>query len=335
MTNETSGTGGAGAQGNHCPQCGTPRAADNTPACACGREASDALRDVRTAEAAAAEDFDPLRIRPYVELEPFAEGGEADTGGATEPERAAEATMALRAVPAVPPVATTASEPATTDLSLFERGEDGPEPGAGTARPPRRRSRRVMLLSVTGAAVATVAAAGFASGLLSYDTPTRNGAAPQDLRQSVPDATTTDTASVPVPESTAAQAEPESPSASPATNPSPSLTPSATRSTTPPSATASRSVQPTQTATLTSSADAEQPAAAPVLRRGDSGAEVTELQLRLRQLSLFYGKANGKFDNRTENAVRTYQSTRGIGGDESGVYGAATRASLESETTQP
>ena len=53
------------------------------PSCACARRASDALRDTRTAEAAAAEDFDPLRIRPYVELdeaEPDGTNGRTQTG---------------------------------------------------------------------------------------------------------------------------------------------------------------------------------------------------------------------------------------------------------------
>lgn len=54
--------------GHPCPECGAPRHADHTPTCACARRAADALRDTRTAEAAAAEDFDPLRIRPYVDL---------------------------------------------------------------------------------------------------------------------------------------------------------------------------------------------------------------------------------------------------------------------------
>lgn len=51
-----------------CPECDTPRASDGTPACSCARLASDARRDARTAEAAAAADFAPLRIRPFVEL---------------------------------------------------------------------------------------------------------------------------------------------------------------------------------------------------------------------------------------------------------------------------
>ncbi|MYS43932.1 peptidoglycan-binding protein, partial [Streptomyces sp. SID5998] len=73
--------------GHVCPQCGAPRAADNSPSCACTRRAADALRDTRTAEAAAAEDFDPLRIRPYVDFEGggAAPGGSAGTADADGP----------------------------------------------------------------------------------------------------------------------------------------------------------------------------------------------------------------------------------------------------------
>ncbi|MER5523537.1 peptidoglycan-binding domain-containing protein [Streptomyces sp. NPDC002677] len=62
---------------------------------------------------------------------------------------------------------------------------------------------------------------------------------------------------------------------------------------------------------------------------------MTELQLRLTQLRLFSGTADGHYGPRTEDAVRTYQLARGILTDESGVYGTATRAALESETTEP
>ncbi|MEV7146555.1 peptidoglycan-binding domain-containing protein [Streptomyces sp. NPDC093084] len=71
------------------------------------------------------------------------------------------------------------------------------------------------------------------------------------------------------------------------------------------------------------------------MRLGDSGAEVTQLQQRLAQLRLFPGTADGEYDRMTQTAVRTYQLARGILTDESGVYGTATRASLESETTTP
>ncbi|TXS44158.1 peptidoglycan-binding protein, partial [Streptomyces sp. uw30] len=73
----------------------------------------------------------------------------------------------------------------------------------------------------------------------------------------------------------------------------------------------------------------------PVLRLGDQGPEVTELQLRLRQIGLYAADVDGDYDRRVESAVGTYQLTRVILSDESGVYGGATRTSLESETSQP
>jgi peptidoglycan hydrolase-like protein with peptidoglycan-binding domain len=73
------------------------------------------------------------------------------------------------------------------------------------------------------------------------------------------------------------------------------------------------------------------------LRLGDQDPEVTELQLRLGQLGLYNGDIDQYFDTQVEEAVRTYQQTRGITKDEDepGVYGPATRARLESETKEP
>ncbi|WP_235882474.1 peptidoglycan-binding domain-containing protein [Streptomyces apricus] len=61
---------------------------------------------------------------------------------------------------------------------------------------------------------------------------------------------------------------------------------------------------------------------------------MVELQLRLKQLAMYVGEADGDYDNRTENAVRTYQLTRGIK-DAQGVYTQETRERLESETSKP
>jgi peptidoglycan hydrolase-like protein with peptidoglycan-binding domain len=77
------------------------------------------------------------------------------------------------------------------------------------------------------------------------------------------------------------------------------------------------------------------PAVAPVLRRGDTGPEVTELQLRLRQLNLYVDPIDSTFTRPVEDAVRTYQLARGILSDPLGAYGPATRKTLESETTPP
>ncbi|MER6113357.1 peptidoglycan-binding domain-containing protein [Streptomyces hirsutus] len=62
---------------------------------------------------------------------------------------------------------------------------------------------------------------------------------------------------------------------------------------------------------------------------------MVELQLRLRQVGFYDGDADGNYDRDVENAVRGYQLTRVILQDESGVYGVATRASLESQTKEP
>ncbi|WP_346779868.1 peptidoglycan-binding domain-containing protein [Streptomyces sp. S3(2020)] len=60
-----------------------------------------------------------------------------------------------------------------------------------------------------------------------------------------------------------------------------------------------------------------------------------ELQLRLRQAGFLSGEADGTYDREVESAVRGYQLTRVVVEDESGVYGPATRTSLEAETSEP
>jgi hypothetical protein len=375
-------------KGHLCPECGAPRGADNTPSCTCTQRASDALRDARTAEAAAAEDFDPLRIRPYVELE-----GAADTSDASEtPDApgargvpdvtgapggpgvrgvpAVEATMALRPVaprapasvpgtsaedatvtlpavdatsalpvPSAPPV----TYPGRTDPHVFgaadglgPAGADGD--GDGEGKPSRRRPRTV-LLGVGGAVVSVIAAAGIASGLFAYETPSRDGAPPQDVRAAVPDTSPSAASTSPSTRTTSAAPTSASPSASASRSPSPTPSPSASASSASPSP--SRSAEPTPSPTSTddgsgagdgSEADRDN---SPVLRRGDRGPEVTELQQRLRQLYLYNGAIDGSFTTQVEDALRNYQWSRGVGTDNLGVYDHETRAKLESETTEP
>ncbi|MGW4736080.1 peptidoglycan-binding domain-containing protein [Streptomyces shenzhenensis] len=258
-----------------------------------------------------------------------------------------DATMELRRIEggaadaAVPtPLSTTASVPSTADLNLFDAERAAPDETGitvgNTAPGPRRR--RTVLLSVAGAAIATVAAAGFASGLFTYDTPSRDGAAPEDIRASVPERTTeaatADTATAPAAAPPAATTPTATTSPSPTTSPTPSTSQS---SATASAAAPSRSPEASATATAADTAENTPPAPAPgpVLRRGDRGPEVAELQLRLKQLNLYWGSADGRFGKHLEDAVRGYQWTRGIRADEAGVYGATTRASLESETSQP
>ncbi|MEN1885100.1 peptidoglycan-binding domain-containing protein [Streptomyces mirabilis] len=310
--------------GHVCPECAAPRTPDGTPSCACTRRASDALRDARTAEAAAAEDFDPLRIRPYVDL---------------TADESAPATMRLRTVP---------SEALTAVQHVYSANETPypppePAPLPLSEEPPRRR-RRTALLAVTGAAVAVVAAAGFASGLFSYDAPARDRALPDDVRASVPDPSPTPPSTPPSPSPRSSSESAPEGTTSPTTTapPSPSGSPtrsasaSATRSQ-PPAPAQSPAPTPTPTAAASlapgQGSTGDQPAQ--TLRRGDQGPEVTELQLRLRQLSLYTGRADGTYSGQVEDAVRRYQWARGITDDKSGVYGAATRASLEGETRTP
>ncbi|MFG3337967.1 peptidoglycan-binding protein [Streptomyces tendae] len=410
--------------GAACPECGTPRAADNTPSCACGTRASDALRDARTAQAAAAEDFDPLRIRPYVELEgagkpsdtpdtsgpsdaPDAPVPSGSSGSSGEPSAAPasdsdpDATMTLRAVDAgagtgagagagtgaaagtgtgtaagtgtgtaagaragspagdaeatsaLPtPLAPSTGSPSAHDLRLFDASATAPlprvGPGAESAdsggRPPRRR-RKGVLLSAAGAVVVVVGAAGFASGLFSYDTPSRDGALPDEVRASVPDPSTSEappsagpstTAASPTPSASASPSESASPSAEPSTSASPS--PSASSA----SPTPSRSAEPTQStsapteeAPQESEEDDGDPGGGPTLRRGDQGPEVVELQQRLKEKWMYWGDLNGNYNRQVEDAVRQYQWESRIHTDGAGVYGPETRRRLESETREP
>ncbi|MFI1763051.1 peptidoglycan-binding protein [Streptomyces sp. NPDC020800] len=328
MTGPEGPTGPAGPTqpvSHGCPECGAPRESDNTPSCDCTRRASEALREARTAQAAAAEDFDPLRIRPYVEV---GDAREDDAAARTAPLPAVEITRPLTAAPG----------PSTTDLRLFAPTtphEPGAGPGEDPAARPRRRSRRTLLLSVAGAGVAVVAAAGMASGLFSYQAPARDRAA-REVRESVPEVTPpgASSASAPAPPPAAVPTRPPTPSRSP------SAVPSRSPSTTPSSLAPTPSHSPSHRASATPSATAARtpnaaPTAPPVLRRGDQGPEVTELQLRLRQLNLYDDRADGVFTGSVEDAVATYQWARGITEDTPGVYGPTTRASLESETSDP
>ncbi|USQ86127.1 peptidoglycan-binding protein [Streptomyces phaeoluteigriseus] len=67
-----------------------------------------------------------------------------------------------------------------------------------------------------------------------------------------------------------------------------------------------------------------------VLRQGDSGHGVYELQVRLLQIPDIYdgGPINGRYDTGVRAAVTLFQKRYGVRGDESGVYGDNTRFAL-------
>ena len=83
------------------------------------------------------------------------------------------------------------------------------------------------------------------------------------------------------------------------------------------------------------SASAQYQGQAGVLRQGDSGSAVSDLQSRLLRIPDVYpdGKVDGKYDSVLAEAVARFQLWYGIRGDEDGEYGDATRRDLEARTS--
>ncbi|MFF1318855.1 MULTISPECIES: peptidoglycan-binding protein [Streptomyces] len=243
------------------------------------------------------------------------------------------------------PLASGATTPNAQDLSLFESTPTtAPAPADeadwddSPSTAPRSRHRRTILLGAGGALVVVMTAAGLASGMFTYDAPTRKTALPHDVRASVPAPSTSESETASAPTGTATGSAPAPTSASPSESPTES--PSPTRSTSSPTPTPS--TEPTKPPSTTEAAtgpDEESPAARqptpPVLSRGDRGPEVTELELRLTQLGLYTRQARGNYNEGVEDAVIRYQWARGIQPDDYGVYDLETRERLESETTEP
>lgn len=289
-----------------CPECGAPRAADGTPSCACAHRAAEAHLESRTAEAAAAEDFDPVRIRPFVAVgeEPADSEGDLERPSLT-------GDLAAMGDPLPTPVA----EPAV---------EEAPVVAA-----PGPRNRRTVIVAGAGAAVAVLVTGGFVGGLFSYTSPARDGSMAGGVRAGVPEGQPSSSGPSTIsPSPTATSVSSAPPTSSPSATTDAGASPSGT--VTPVGAPSSVAASVTAAPGPTSSNGAP-----PVLRYGDHGPEVVELQLRLKQVGLYSGEADGDFDRTVESAVSTYQVTRVVFQDESGVYGKATRASLESETTEP
>ncbi|GAA2311645.1 peptidoglycan-binding protein [Streptomyces kunmingensis] len=246
-----------------------------------------------------ADGFGPLRVRPYVTLP---EPSQPPPPRVPDPY----------AHPPLPPEQprATPDEPADYD----DRPEDRP-----------RRAPVLLLAAVAGvlsvAALVTVLISsgdGDTSATAQEATaPLTSTSAPQrpTPNRSAPSTRTT----TPPPASQPASAS-ASPTATPTPTRTPSHAPSPTRSAASPSTTPTRSqTRPPQTQES-------------VLRRGDRGPQVAELQYRLRKLHLYADDPDGDFDSRTEYAVRAFQMSRGIRDDSPGTYGTATRQALERET---
>ncbi|MFJ7627102.1 peptidoglycan-binding protein [Streptomyces sp. NPDC097595] len=340
--------------GHICPECGTESRPGAGPGCACaGRKTgtpdyvtdperaaeqqriADEHHAGRSAEMAAAEDFDPLRIRPYVTLgDGTATAPTTPPPGAPRvygPEGDAATTMPLFLDPAG--AAPEAGEPETALLLT------GPDPVA-----PRRR--KPFAAVIAGAAVvAVVGTAAFVGGLFNGD-----GGGEADLDQALPSTVTSlpEESGEPAPSASSSASASPSRSASPTSSASASASSSASAS---PSASPSRSATASSTApgtgaasspsaTASSSAPVEGVAPPPsspddagTLRRGDQGAEVAELQNRLREVWVYNGPVDSDYGDRTEKAVSDLQTWWSIEGDPDGVYGPNTRSRLEAMTT--
>ncbi|WP_351232060.1 peptidoglycan-binding domain-containing protein [Streptomyces sp. NPDC002133] len=295
--------------GRACPECGTPP----TEVCGCAMRAERSAG--RSAEIAEAEDFDPLRIRPYVTL-------------GSPPEASGPPPESLAAGQSGPGPDTSMDGPATQEI-VYEYELTAPAAGPVPDGPVRRRGPGVLIAAA--AVVAVLGTAAFAGGLLSAD---------EGGERALPDIETMEPFLSGVPEASV------DPSASKKASPSPSASASASASVpASPSGTASASgtavaAAPGSPSTTTRATGqvSQSPAtsAAPLtLRPGDNGAEVVELQERLDQIRLYDGPPHGHYDGRVEDAVATYQQYRGIDSDPEGVYGPATRRALEADTEYP
>ncbi|MGW0789583.1 peptidoglycan-binding domain-containing protein [Streptomyces sp. NPDC002911] len=315
--------------GHTCPECGGEQGARPGAGCACGiGTAARAGNDARTAEIAAAEDFDPLRIRPYVTL------NSDDTQDHGTPAAATTMPLFLDGAPGTggPGGAPTAL-PGTVVADETRRRTAAAYAGSGPD-PVQPRRRRPFAVVAAGAAVAAVVGtAAFASGL--FDDEDTGDAALPEATTSAPDTSTAPAASVSASPSAPPSAAP-SPSAtvSPSSSPSPSVSPSASRSavtSTPPTPSAS-AASAAQAPTTTAATPPAEEASGSTLRRGDRGAEVSELQRRLQEVWVYRGPEDGTYSEQVERAVAEYQRWVSVKGDPSGVYGPETRQALEAQT---
>ncbi|MFF5532737.1 peptidoglycan-binding protein [Streptomyces cinerochromogenes] len=117
----------------------------------------------------------------------------------------------------------------------------------------------------------------------------------------------------------------------------PTPTPSAsspTSATQAPPATAPAPPAPGASSAPTAPTAATDPDGPGVLRQGDTGPDVTDLQQRLLRIPDVYrdGSTGGTYDVTLTEAVARFQLWYGISGDERGVYGDDTRRALESRT---
>ncbi|MEU8918146.1 peptidoglycan-binding protein [Streptomyces nigrescens] len=336
-----------------CPHCCAPVRGGGRPSCLCA--------------AVGADDFDPLRIRPYVSLPDGDGDGEADddggdghggaggTGNGTgrgdlldlpgvdaavhladgpspatgPPPLAPDPLAAGPAAPLAPRMRRRPGPASRTFRSEKPEKEPAEEPTGRSPASLRRKRALTAVLLTAGAAVAATAVL-IGTDALTDDTPTRAAASGRDTT-SPSAALPTGGASAPAPSGRASPTATRSPSPD-ATAPEATVRPHRTPDPRPPAPTRASGSVSDSPATHGPSAPPTGPL---VLREGAGGPEVRELQGRLRQLAVYPGPDDGRYDADVRDAVSRYQRAYGAAGDPDGVYGAVTRASLESRTHEP
>ncbi|MTE17900.1 hypothetical protein F0L17_01875 [Streptomyces sp. TRM43335] len=208
----------------------------------------------------------------------------------------------------------------------------GTDPAAGSVALPeagggflsgQRGPRAVSLILTTGTIGSALAGLLLASGVL---TPA-SGGRPAGLAQAPPTTTS-------APEGGASVAPVPSPTARVPSTPPPKPR-TAPPSGAPASGASPRTPAPAPPVSVPSPASRPSRAADPdVLRQGDTGPAVRELQERLSEIPHVYpdGGVDGRYDAAVAEAVARYQEWYGVRGDEEGVYGDDTRRDLEERT---
>ncbi|MFJ3873480.1 peptidoglycan-binding protein [Streptomyces sp. NPDC090082] len=212
------------------------------------------------------------------------------------------------------------------------------------ARAPERENRSGLSLPllITGALAAGI---GLTVGLTSGS----DQAVPDSLSLTMPDLPTPDAtpdagppSARPTAPATVTQGTsptPRTPSSPATTTPSAPRTPARTSAPPPPPASpapppATRPPTSPPTPTTPPGPPSPGPTDPDLLSLGSTGPEVVELQLRLQQLYLYLGSADGTFGTSVQTALIRFQKARNIP-EEPGVYGPLTRAALYAETHRP
>ncbi|MEU5166520.1 peptidoglycan-binding domain-containing protein [Streptomyces mutomycini] len=311
--------------GQMCPECGGEQSARPGAGCACGAGAATrGGQEARSAETAAAEDFDPLRIRPYVTLH------SDDTQDHGAPAAATTMPLFLDGVAGGAPGPAPGPLPGAAVVDETRRRRAAAYPGDGDDPVQPRRRRPFAVIAVGAAVAAVVGTAAFAGGL--FDGEDSTDTALPEVTTSTPDAGGEPAASVSTSSSATPSATPSrSASASPSATASPSASPTPSRS-----AVASKSPTPSASATkapTTAATPLADEASGATLRLGDRGAEVSELQRRLQEVWVYRGPEDGDYSERVEEAVAEYQRWVSVTSDPPGVYGPETRRALEAQTS--